>query len=555
MNVAELLAFQPERGTKRKKEAPNGSQTSVGVKKRPIAADADAAAGSGLSEEERLKILEMVENEPEVEALDFGSLRRMLLLFEKKVTKNQEMRIKYPDNPEKFMDSELDLNDEIQKLHVIATVPHLYQHVVDTNAVGTILGLLSHENSDISIAVIDLLQEMTDVDTLNESEEGATALIDALLDGQVIALLVQNLERLDENVKEDSDGVHNTLGIIENMTELRNTVCQAAGKQGMLGWLLRRLKQKPPYDANKLYSSEILSILLQNTEENRQLLGELNGIDTLLQCLSLYKRYDPTSSDELEFMENLFNCLCSSLMCSPNKDLFLKGEGLQLMILMLREKKLSRRSSLKVLDYAMQGGEGTENCSKFIEFLGLRSLFPLFMKPLKGNKKLGSSEDQVEEHTCSIIMWLFRNLSGNLKGRLVQKFVENDHIKVDRLMELHFKYYSKIQECDAKIEREKKELQNEGETVDEVMEDEFYLRRLDAGLFSLQLIDCIIMEVCSSGVASIKQRVITLLNQHGGSMKDIRAIMREYAASVGDAKSKESREAEKKKILSLIDRF
>lgn len=53
-------------------------------------------------------------------------------------------------------------------------------------------------------------------------------------------------------------------------------------------------------------------------------------------------------------------------------------------------------------------------------------------------------------------MWLFRNLSGNLKGRLVQKFVENDHIKVDRLMELHFKYYNKIQECDAKIEREKK---------------------------------------------------------------------------------------------------
>ena len=52
-------------------------------------------------------------------------------------------------------------------------------------------------------------------------------------------------------------------------------------------------------------------------------------------------------------------------------------------------------------------------------------------------------------------MWLFRNLSGNLRTRLVQKFVENDHIKVDRLMELHFKYHSKIQECDTKIEKEK----------------------------------------------------------------------------------------------------
>lgn len=553
MNVSELLSFQPERGTKRKKGDKNDSEKTNDSKKRPVTAD--LTTGSGISEEERMKILEMVENEPEVETLDVGSLKRMLLMFEKKVTKNQEMRIKYPDNPEKFMDSELDLNDEVQKLHVVATVPHLYQHIVDVNAVGTILGLLSHENSDISIAVIDLLQELTDVDTLNESEEGATALIDALLDGQVIALLVQNLDRLDENVKEDSDGVHNTLGIIENMTELRTSVCQAAGEQGMLGWLLRRLKQKPHYDANKLYCSEILSILLQNTEENRQLLGELNGIDTLLQCLSLYKRYDPTTSDELEFMENLFNCLCSSLMFNANKDLFLKGEGLQLMILMLREKKLSRRSSLKVLDYAMQGPEGTENCSKFIEFLGLRTLFPLFMKPLKSNKKVGSSEDEIEEHVCSIIMWLFRNLSGNLRTRLVQKFVENDHIKVDRLMELHFKYHSKIQECDTKIEKEKQSLQDEGEEIDEAMEDEFYMRRLDAGLFSLQLIDCIIMEVCSSGVSSVKQRVVTLLNQHGGSMKDIRAVMREYAASVGDARSKESREVEKKRILSLIDRF
>ena len=59
------------------------------------------------------------------------------------------------------------------------------------------------------------------------------------------------------------------------------------------------------------------------------------------------------------------------------------------------------------------------------------------------------------EHTCSIIASLFRNLVGNLRSRLVQKFVENDHIKVDRLMELHFKYYKRIQECDAKIERER----------------------------------------------------------------------------------------------------
>ena len=41
---------------------------------------------------------------------------------------------------------------------------------------------------------------------------------------------------------------------------------------------------------------------------------------------------------------------------------------------------MSRPSALKVLAYAMTGEEGGENCSKFVEILGLRSLFPLFMK-------------------------------------------------------------------------------------------------------------------------------------------------------------------------------
>ena len=57
-----LFLCQPERGTKRKKGGKDDNETDS--KKRPITAD--ISTGSGLSEEERLKILEMVENEPEV---------------------------------------------------------------------------------------------------------------------------------------------------------------------------------------------------------------------------------------------------------------------------------------------------------------------------------------------------------------------------------------------------------------------------------------------------------------------------------------------------------
>ena len=105
----------------------------------------------------------------------------MLLSFEKKVLKNQEMRVKFPDMPEKFMESELELNDEIQKLHVIATVPEYYPILMETNTLQTILGLLSHDNSDISIAVIDLLQELTDEGAMTENEEEVEGLVNSLL--------------------------------------------------------------------------------------------------------------------------------------------------------------------------------------------------------------------------------------------------------------------------------------------------------------------------------------------------------------------------------------
>lgn len=49
----------------------------------------------------------------------------------------------------RFMESELDLNDIIQEMHVIATMPDLYHLLVELNAVHSLLGLLSHENSDI----------------------------------------------------------------------------------------------------------------------------------------------------------------------------------------------------------------------------------------------------------------------------------------------------------------------------------------------------------------------------------------------------------------------
>ncbi|CAH1183171.1 unnamed protein product [Phaedon cochleariae] len=556
MDIGELLDYKPPQALKRHVDVDEDENDHEKARKMRRIARAKASKMArpvsptpsqpldNISAEERAEILKFVETEQtQGEVIDETALKKIVLNFEKRSLRNREMRIKFPDSPEKFMESEVELHETLQEMRVLATAPDFYPLLVKLQVVPSLLELLSHDNTDISVGTVELLQELTDVDILNESEEGADALIEALLEHQVIALLVQNLERLDETVKEEADGVHNTLSIIENLIELRTEITNEATKQGLLAWLLKRLKVKAPFDGNKLYASEMLSILLQDNEKNRLALGDLDGIDGLLQQLAFYKRHDPNSAEEHELMENLFNSLCSALMVVQNRDRFLKGEGLQLMNLMLREKKMSRNGSLKVLDYAMSGPSGKDNCNKFVDILGLRTIFPLFMKTPKRNRRKVLSTEEHEEHVSSIIASMLRNCRGSQRQRLVSKFTENDHEKVDRLLELHFKYLEKVENVDNNLEDNEED------------DDAVYLRRLEGGLFTLQLVDYVIVEVCAAGPASIKQRVMQILNLRGASLKTIKHIMREYAGNLGEEGDKEWRDVEQQHILNLVDKF
>ncbi|XP_077293536.1 beta-catenin-like protein 1 [Arctopsyche grandis] len=567
MDITELLAFKPVQTPKRPSDEDAEGRDEEGSAARKMRRLARSKAESfskppppsrllnaepAITETERENILQFVETEEtQGEIVDETVVKKLILAFEKKSLRNREMRIKFPEQADKFMESEVDLHQSLQELSVVATVPDLYPILVQMKFINSLLELLSHDNTDISTQVVHLIQELTDVDILHESIEGAEILVDALQDCQAIPLLLHNLSRMDEQVQEERDGVHNTLGIIENITEFRPELCVEVAKQGFLQWILKRLKLKAPFDANKLYVSEILSILLQISPENRILLGELDGIDVLLQELAFYKRHDPNSSEEQEMMENLFNSLCSALMLTSNRDRFLRGEGLQLMNLMLREKKLSRNGSLKVLDHAMSGPDGKDNCNKFVDILGLRTIFPLFMKTPKRKRVL--TTDQHEEHVVSIISSMLRNCQGSQRQRLLTKFTENDLEKVDRLLELHFKYLDKVDKVEQEIELEKK-AEDEMDTTD-TEEDELYLRRLSGGLFTLQLVDHIILEVCASGTPSIKQRVQRVLSLRGGSLKTIRHVMREYAGNLGEAGNPEWRQQEQQHILQMVDKF
>jgi beta-catenin-like protein 1 len=49
-----------------------------------------------------------------------------------------------------------------------------------------------------------------------------------------------------------------------------------------------------------------------------------------------YRKRDPADADETEFMENIFDALCSALGEPEVKQLFLKSEGVDLMVLLMK---------------------------------------------------------------------------------------------------------------------------------------------------------------------------------------------------------------------------
>ena len=75
---------------------------------------------------------------------------------------------------------QIELHAEINELYAVAASPELYPTLVEAGSVASILGMVAHENTDISIAAVGLIQEMTDPDIIAE-EASAMGFVDALV--------------------------------------------------------------------------------------------------------------------------------------------------------------------------------------------------------------------------------------------------------------------------------------------------------------------------------------------------------------------------------------
>eukprot|EP00775_Hariotina_reticulata_P010490 gene10490-10649_t len=500
--------------------------------------------------EELLREAEEQAQAAEVQLLDEKSLRKMLNQFEKKAKENLELRMKYAEDPMKFLDNEVDLMSIIRGLAQVAADPNtLYPMLIDSPAVATLSGLLSHDNTDIAIEVLDLLQEITDADEEEDNQEVAGALVDALQEANALELLVERLTKLNESVDEEANAVNHALAFIEHALELRPALAGVLlERTKLLKWLLSRIRIKAS-DSNKQYASEILSILMQGNESNQALLGGANGIDTLLVCLAGFKSKEPADAEEQEFMENVFDTLCSCLMLPANRSAFVECEGMELMHLLLKSKKSSRYGAIKAIDFATT--RCPPACDRLVEAGALAQLFAVFMGRSKVKNSKGEADKEaareVEERCISIISNLFQGVTKNSrKERLAAKFVEAEFEKVDRLMEIAFRYEAGVRASESRLAAEAAEL---GEDVDE---DELLLERLDAGLFTLQCVMVILAALWSTGDPGLRKRLLAGLHQRGHSLEVVRGYLREYYFGLGDDGAPEEKQRQLQRLGQLL---
>lgn len=495
--------------------------------------------GGGVSAQESRALDYINAADPEAdlpeEKIDASWLKKTALKFEQRINKNAAQRAKYEDDPAKFIQSEADLDADLKALSILGEHPELYPDLARLGTVGSLVGLLAHENTDIAIGAIEIIGELTDEDVAAEPEHW-DALVDALLDADLIGLLVSNLGRLNEDGDDEADrnGVYHALNVVENLCSNVGTAEKIAKDDGLLKWLLERIQKKErPITQNKQYAAEILAILVQTSPSNRRRLAEKDAVDVMLQLVASYRKLDPEKGEEEEYMENLFEALTSIADEPEGKTKFIEAEGIELCLIMLKEGKLSKAAALRLLDHAAGGASGAEVCQKLVGAGGLKTTFTMFMKKHPDN--------QAVEHLVGIFSWMLRLLPANSgeRVRVLAKFVEKDYEKTDKLVKLRRDFAARLRLVDEQIEKEQQRRPAHAQDVD--VEEVRFLRRLDAGLFILQTIDVVLAWLCAEDDGA-RRKIDALLADRDETFEVIKKSLQERLDAIDDKESQEGKD-------------
>lgn len=431
------------------------------------------------------------------------------------------------------MDSEHQLHESIKMLSVLSETD-LYQELIDSGSIPTLVELIAHEDDLIAQETIIVLSDLFDDSQVVSSYENREKLADTLIEQGLLSALSSFLERFSESP--DSEDAVPVYDFLDNLVTMESVSAKILTEQGLVRALVCRIADSRPANksASKLTSAELLFVLLlanpsKITSLVKDVVVDQKGfVDILLTEVSKIRSVSPkNTSEEEEFYENMFNTLCLVGRNVSGKDSFAENEGVELMVILMKESKWAKSRALKVLVDASKGYSAGAVAQNIVQSGGLKPLFSMFAK----------TEDR---SVLSNILWVLSSLLRWLdidspeRIRVIGKFLEKDGIKLQKLINLRLDLRKSLDKVEADISKERKAMESDPDIDEDTIlqfETASDARLVEAGLEMLQNIDITLLWLYIDG-GETKAMVSSMLSQTNQSLENVKSTINNYISSL-----------------------
>lgn len=489
--------------------------------------------------------------------VDAAAARRLIGALERAAAANALARAKHAGALEAVGSSEVALHDAVAALGPLATDSGAYAAAREAGVVRVLAGLLSHENVDIVADVLGVLVDFVDPDGEDDDGEHRALVEELVEEGGVSAVVDLVRERLavtggeaaDEEDKEVlGSAALAAMSVFENAVELRPDLAEVlGGRCGIVGLCVEELRAGGGFSERRASAAEVLALLLQSSMENRRVFGKADGMEAILTALGAYLRAELAHGDEEEMVANMFGVLCAAVLeLEENQEAFRGAEGVELMILFVRKRKMFREPALKALDFACSGSR--KNTQRIFEGSGVGVLFAVLMslwtsteptveqdKERRKRRRTTAPSDvqrSETEHSLSVIFSLYRYSSEMEKARLTSKFGESAGAKARQLLVIY-------------TDRLEDGLRNAG-TADSVAAMDDDLDPSEA--YVLQLCAIVVAHVCISGGQGLVKAFENALDTVGGLAR-VSQLVERFSSGMDEEKNA----AERRRLMALSE--
>jgi beta-catenin-like protein 1 len=446
----------------------------------------------------------LVDSAPEMkEIVTDDDLKEALSELHISRSDNQRLRSEHSTDASMFLDSEIDLDEKIMRVHQLALAPALFPSFIEHRGPVLLMQLLDHPNEDIGVEVLRVIGDLTDESVLEQVEDPDEFLI-ALVDAGAPSALTNTFSRLCSSPDTPSESVQTCLEAVGNIMEAYPTSATDFSLSGLTESLLVDLVGAKSSDPVWIYcicfALELAFDLVQSATLSDTSLGVL-----VSELKHLGERPLGKSPVEVEYRENLVDlvalCLSRTQMRAQLNTMHVIGVFVDLLRSRSRDNV---QAGVRLCSWAVRGN--SEVCNEFVDLMGLRVVGSILSGKLILSKEK-VEQDKNYESLLTLVYNLLMLCSEDRKGRVIAKLCEHELEKLIPLIK-----------C---IEILLPKLVTEESNTD-------YLTRCDQGLMRLQMACLVTISVYAEVDSGTRRKILNEVNAGFVNMQDFIQIIFEY---------------------------